>query len=53
MLVYFISRLFSKEISAEVTLENPNGSGFIFGSPNPNEIEDNELPTIELHRTKL
>ena len=41
-----------KEISAEVTLENPNGSGFIFGSPNPNEIEDNELPTIELHRTK-
>jgi len=42
----------SKEISAEVTLENPNGSGFIFGSPNPNEIEDNELPTIELHRTK-
>merc|ERR1719270_3089200 len=43
----------SKEISAEVTLENPNGSGFIFGSPNPNEIDDGSLPTIELERTKV
>ena len=42
----------SKEISAEVTLENPNGSGFTFGSPNPNAIEDSNSPLIELHRTK-
>jgi CD109 antigen len=42
----------SKEISAEVTLENPNGSGFLFGSANPNEIEDGRAPFIELHRTK-
>lgn len=41
----------SKEISAEVTLENPGGSGFIFGSPNPNEIEDNENP-IDFFREK-
>ena len=33
----------SKEIAAEVTLENPNGSGFTFGSPNPNEIRDQVL----------
>jgi len=43
----------SKEISAEVTLENPNGSGFIFGSPNPNEIDDGSLPSVELQRTKV
>jgi len=42
----------SREISAEVTLENPNGSGFDFGSPNPNAIEDSDSPLIELHRTK-
>ena len=43
----------SKEINAEVTLENPNGSGFIFGSPNPNEIDDGSLPSVELERTKV
>ena len=34
---------FSKEISADVTLENPNGSDFSFGvkTPNSNEIEEN------------
>ena len=42
----------SKEIAAEVTLENPNGSGFLFGSPNPNGIDDGRAPFIELHRTK-
>merc|ERR1719334_524294 len=42
----------SREISAEVTLENPNGSGFDFGSPNPNDIEDPNSPLVELHRTK-
>ena len=42
----------SKEISAEVTLENPNGSGFTFGTPNPNAIEGSDSPIIELHRTK-
>jgi len=42
----------SKEISATVTLENPNGSGFVFGSPNPNEIQDDDRPLIELHREK-
>ena len=30
---------FSQEISASVTLENPNGADFQFGSPNPNEVE--------------
>ena len=43
----------SKEINAEVTLENPNGSGFIFGSPNPNEIQDGSVPSVELERTKV
>lgn len=43
----------SSEIAAEVTLENPNGSGFQFGSPNPNDIDDgSRTPFIELHRTK-
>ena len=30
---------FSQEVSASVTLENPNGADFQFGSPNPNEVE--------------
>ena len=42
----------NKEISAEVTLENPNGSGFKFGSANPNAIEESSSPLVELHRTK-
>lgn len=42
----------SKEISAEVTLENPNGLDFTFGTPNPNDIQDSEPSRIELFRTK-
>ncbi len=41
-----------KEISAEVTLENPGGKSFAFGSKNPNEIEDDDEGPIELFRTK-
>ena len=36
MIVY---NYLEKEISAEVTLENPGGKSFAFGSKNPNEIE--------------
>ncbi len=39
-----------REIKAEVTLENPGGKGFTFGTPNPNEVEDNGK--IEFFRTK-
>ena len=42
----------SKEMTAKVTLENPDGEGFVFGSPNPNEIQGSELAIVELHRTK-
>ena len=43
----------NKEINAEVTLENSNGSGFIFGSPNPNETQDGSVPSVELRRTRV
>jgi CD109 antigen len=47
MIVY---NYLEREISAEVTLENPGGKSFVFGSKNPNEVvESNE---IELFRTK-
>lgn len=48
MIVY---NYLEKEISAEVTLENPGGKSFAFGSKNPNEIEDDSGP-VELFRTK-
>ena len=40
-----------KEVSAEVTLENTEDSGFVFGSKNPNSI-DNSGPPVDLFRTK-
>ena len=50
MIVY---NYLEKEISAEVTLENPGGKSFAFGSKNPNEIEQDDLGrVIELFRTK-
>ena len=41
-----------KEITAEVTLENPDGEAFIFGSTNPNDIPGSDVAIVELHRTK-
>ena len=49
MIVY---NYLEKEISAEVTLENPGGKSFAFGSKNPNEIEEDSSKPIELFRTK-
>ena len=49
MIVY---NYLEKEISAEVTLENPGGKSFAFGSKNPNEIEEDSTKPIELFRTK-
>ncbi len=40
----------AREIKAEVTLENPGGKKFSFGTKNPNEVEDSN--TVELYRTK-
>lgn len=37
MIVY---NYLEKEISAEVTLENPGGKSFTFGSKHPNEVQD-------------
>jgi CD109 antigen len=49
MIVY---NYLEKEISAEVTLENPGGTSFAFGSKNPNEIEDDDTGPVEVFRTK-
>jgi hypothetical protein len=40
-----------KEVSAEVTLENTEDSAFVFGSKDPNAIE-NSGPPVDLFRTK-
>ena len=40
-----------KEVSAEVTLENTEDSGFVFGSKDPNSI-DSSGPPVDLFRTK-
>lgn len=42
----------TREISAEVTLENTQDSAFLFGNKNVNEIDDGSEPDIELYRTK-
>eukprot|EP00094_Tigriopus_californicus_P007480 TCALIF_07202-PA protein Name:"Similar to CUBN Cubilin (Canis familiaris)" AED:0.20 eAED:0.21 QI:0/0.76/0.57/0.97/0.85/0.88/35/0/3998 len=48
MIVY---NYLKREITAEVTLENPGGKSFLFGSKNPNSVDDKE-PDVELFRTK-
>ena len=53
--LYFIFQVvynyLKKEVSAEVTLENTEDSGFVFGSKDPNTIDNSGTP-VDLFRTK-
>ena len=40
-------------MSAEVTLENPNGADFQFGSPNPNDVEVRCTKNINKNLSKV
>lgn len=42
----------SKDLDVRLTLENPGGKSFTFGSKNPNEVEEDSAAEFELHRTK-